>query len=243
MKQTFICSYLKHHIYLIEQNDYIFYIALPYKDFTNTNITIDLRSDYNNFKLANGLDIAINNLNSLYQNIDNYNITLVLPMTSDNLLEEIIANPSNDNFLKMDKILGNIINTAYDFLTTNNITVESDIYILNENNYSNFINWFVNRYQTRVHVKSLDELSHNPNLENTYNILDTPNMSFVVGKNDDTTVDEDKKNIPDAIEDIIERNQEPKITNAETSPGYASYWFLGIITIVLSFIILSLLVK
>ncbi len=248
MRETLICSLEKHYIYLIDNVTYSYYIAIPYKEFKNTNLAITLRGDYENFNISSkGLDVVVSYINNLYRNIDNYNVTLVFPIFVDNTLKAVDQNININNFARLDQMMGAIINDANNTLIRHNVQVLDTVYIINNGEYKAFLNWFVERYQERVEYRSLPELMQAENIDKTYNIIDTPSISFVVGKNNEESIEVKQDNvekIPDAISDIIERNQEQKEPiQTSNSYGYASYWFLGIITIVISFILLSILVR
>ena len=87
MKETLICSLEKHHIYYLSNSNYGFYILTPFKDYSETNIAIRLKSNYQSYDLnKNSLEVVTNELINYYKNLDNYNITLILPVFYDDLL-------------------------------------------------------------------------------------------------------------------------------------------------------------
>ena len=88
MKETLICSLEKHNIYYLSDANVSFYILVPYKEYDNTNISIRLKSNYDSYDLTkNSLEVVTNELINYYKNLDNYNITLILPVFYNNILD------------------------------------------------------------------------------------------------------------------------------------------------------------
>ena len=86
MKETLICSLEKHNIYYLSDANVSFYILAPYKEYDNTNISIRLKSNYDSYDLTkNSLEVVTNELINYYKNLDNYNITLILPVFYNNI--------------------------------------------------------------------------------------------------------------------------------------------------------------
>lgn len=233
MKETLICSLEKHNIYYLNGPDYGFYISVPYKDYTETNITIRLKSNYHIYDLnQNPLEVVTNELINYYKNIDNYNITLILPVFYDDILIRIRTIDDLELYQKIDRYLGNIFNISHGFLTKNNIKVNSSIYVINNDSFKKFTNWFVSRYNNRIEYKTILELvKQNDNFSN-YNIVETPNINFVVSKNETPTLDktvEMEVQTFDSFAKTIEENNSIK-NNREQSAGFVSYILLGVIT-------------
>ena len=58
-----------------------------------------------------------------------------------------------------ESLLDNIFfNNAYNFLSKNNIKVKSNIYVINNDSFKKFTNWFVSRYNNRIEYKTILEL-------------------------------------------------------------------------------------
>ena len=113
----------------------------------------------------------------------------------------------------------------------NNIKVSNQIIIVNNDRYKTFINWFIARYQNRVICKNLLELIQIFNANATsYKKLETPVMNFVVGSYN-TEVDAPKV---EATENKITPEPQKEL---QVSYGYASYWILAIVTLLVSAVI------
>ena len=165
----------------------------------------------------------------MFVNIDNYNITLVLPILKEEQIS-VLEKIDNTKYEQIDKIIGQIINSSYMFLKENNKKVNNQVILVNNDRYKTFINWFIARYKDRVICKSLLELIQLFNANATsYKKLETPLMNFVVGSyNTEVTapkVEQKPAEIP------IETKQ------PQVSYGYASYWILAIVTLVVSGIV------
>ncbi len=151
MKETFICALEKHYIYYLSDANCGFYIFTPYKEFNVTNISVRLKSNYYNYDLSkNSLEDVTKELINYYKSIDNYNITLILPVFYDDILLRVRTVSDMDLYQKLDRYLGHIFSMAYNFLVKNNITVNKNVYIINNDSFRRFTNWFVLRYGNRV---------------------------------------------------------------------------------------------
>lgn len=249
MKETLICSLDKHNIYYLSDANCSFYILTPYKEFNETNISIRLKSNYQIYDLSsNPLDKVTTELINYYKNIDNYNITLILPVFYDDLLLRIRTVDDMDIYHKIDRYLGHIFNNAYSFLTKNNIKVNSNIYVINNDSFKRFTNWFVSRYNNRIEYKTIVDLVRNSGNYNSYNMVETPNINFVVGKNSepkiDKTVEIEAETFDNYAKDMEIKKIEVSNNNRKSeSAGFISYAFLGIITFVVSMVLLYIFVK
>ena len=251
MKETLICSLEKHNIYYLSDANVSFYILVPYKEYDNTNISIRLKSNYDSYDLTkNSLEVVTNELINYYKSIDNYNVTLVLPIFYDGILDRIRTVEDLVLYQRLDGYLGNIFNNAYAFLTKNNIKVNSNIYIINNDSFKTFTNWFVSRYNNRIEYKTILELVKQSDHFNSYDMVETPSINFVVGKNEepklDKTVEIETETFNSMTRDIID--EEPKKKDASTSDkknnaGFVSYILLGVVSFVVSMLLLFLFIK
>ena len=159
MKETLICSLEKHNIYYLSDANVSFYILVPYKEYDNTNISIRLKSNYDSYDLTkNSLEVVTNELINYYKNLDNYNITLILPVFYNNILDRIRVVEDLEMYQMVDRYLGVIFNNAYIFLTKNNVKVNNSIYVINNDSFKKFTNWFVSRYNNRIEYKTILDL-------------------------------------------------------------------------------------
>ncbi len=248
MKETLICTLKKHNIYYLSDANCSFYILTPYKDYNETNISIRLKSNYQMYDLSkNPLEQVVDELVNYYKDIDNYNITLILPVFYDDILSRIRTVNDMEIYQKIDRYLGHIFNQAYMFLTKNNIKVKSNIYVINNDSFRNFTNWFVSRYGNRIEYKTAMELAKEDKDYTTLDVFKTPNINFVVGRNADPDI-EATHQIEVETFDGYARNslKEEEVIpprKAKESAGYVSYILLGIITFGASLALLFLLVK
>lgn len=226
MNKTFVADLENHVVYLINNESMSFYINVSKKQ-ENTNITIDLKT-----KKKDDLSKLI----GYYEKIDNYNISLVVPI--------IKISDEQEKFKLQSNYVSKLINEAYKVLTINNIEVKKDINIIKRNTRSEFIEFFLKQFSTRTRYITLDDLVHE---EVPYNKINAANISFVIGKPEIelTIKDEEMKEI---IKDVEELNETPaekkkvsKLIMATT--GYVSYYLLGFLTAVVTLLFLTTLVK
>lgn len=250
MKETLICSLEKHHIYYFNDSNVSFFMLTPYKEYTDTNISIRLKSNYDTYDLTkNSLEVVTNELINYYKNLDNYNITLILPVFYDDVLNRIRVVDDMEIYQKLDRYLGYIFNTAYAFLTKNNIKVNNSIYVINNDSFNKFTNWFVARYNNRIEYKTILDLVKKNGTYSNYNVIETPNINFVVGKDEEPTIDKtvemELETFDSFARDVMptDNNKKAVKNRKDTSSGFVSYILLGVITFVVSIVLLYLFIK
>ena len=230
LTSSLVLELQNHNVYYVKTNTVNYYITIP-KNNDNTNICIELKNKMGNYDMELNDEIwVMENVKNTFSYIDNYNITLVLPILKNeqiSILEKIDTN----KYEQIDKILGYVINNSYMLLKENNKNISNQIILVNNDRYKTFINWFMTRYKDRVVCKNLLELVQIFNANATsYKKLETPVMSFVVGSYN-TEVD-----APKVESKPIETKIEPQKT-PEVSYGYASYWILAIVTLLVSAVV------
>ena len=231
MDKKLVLELTNHNVYYVKTEYINYYITIP-KYTTKTNICIELKSKMDNYNLDMNDELwVMENVKNTFSYIDEYNITLVLPILNEeytNILEKI----DNGRFEIIDKLIGLTINGAYLNLKEAGKEIDSHVILVNNDRYKTFINWFITKYKERIIVKNLLELIHIYNVNATsYKKLETPGMTYVVGSYN-TEVDAPKV-IKDDEDDIL---QEQKLV-PQTSSGFSSYWLLVTITIVVSAIV------
>lgn len=231
METKLIFELNKHNVYYVKSDTINFYINVP-KNNDSTSISIELKSKMSNYNLELNDEVwVMDNVNNAFSYIDEYNITLVLPVLGDaqvDILEKIDSSKYDD----LDRIFAFLINTSYKLLRSYDIEIEKNIKIINNDRYKTFINWFTTKYSSRVQDISLLELIQLFNVNATsYKKLETPVMNFVVGSYN-TEVD-----APRNVDVVPEEIELPAKQKLQTSSGFASYWFLGIITLVIAGIV------
>lgn len=248
MKETLICSLEKHNIYYLNDANVSFYLFVPYKEFNDTNISIRLKSNYQTYDLTkNSIETVTNELINYYKNLDNYNVTLILPVFYDDILNRVRIVEDMELYQRLDKYLGYIFNSAYLFLTKCNIKVNSNIYVINNDSFNKFTNWFVSRYSNRIEYKTILELVKENGTYNNYNVMETPNINFVVGKDDEPTIDKtvemELETFDNIAREVSKENNVKREPRLAESGGFVSYILLGIITFVVSIALLYFFIK
>ena len=230
MENRLILKLTNHDVYYIKTDKVNYYITIP-KEFKDTNICIELKNKMNNYNLEMNDEVwVMENIKNTYSYVDNYNITLVIPVLNDEDVS-ILEKMDVDNFEIIDKILGFVINDSYNHLVNENIKIDNQVILLNNDRYKTFINWFTSRYQNRVICKNLLEIIRIFNVNATsYKRLETPGMTFVVGSYNQEV------NAP-KIEKKEETKQPISKPVPQVSSGFTSYWLLAAITIVVSVVI------
>lgn len=247
MKETLICKLEKHDIYYLSNSDYGFYILVPYKDYADTNIAVRLKSNYQNYDLnKNSLDVVTNELINYYKKLDNYNITLILPVFFDDTLSRIVTTQDLEKYMIIDKYLGEIFNYAYNILVKNNIKVNNNIYVINNESFRSFTNWFVSRYNNRIEYKTILELIKQSDEFSNYNVVETPSINFVVGKTEIPKLEKTAEIEIETFDNILkELDDKPKSipSKKESNAGYVSYVLLGVGAFIVSLLLLWVFVK
>ena len=230
MEKKMILDLDNHAVYYVKTDLLSYYITIP-KYNEDTNICIELKSKMDNYNLDLNDEVwVMENVKNTFSYIDNYNITLVLPILDEDSIS-ILEKIDQTNYEKIDQLLGKTINGAYTLLKENNKKVDSEIILINNDRYKTFINWFITRYRSRVICKNLLEVIQMYNINATaYKKLETPAITFVVGSYN-TEID-----APKAI-----KEEHSEVTNQklvpQTSSGFSSYWLLAVITLVVSVVV------
>ena len=228
MNKTFVADLENHSVYLINTGIISFYVNVS-KEKESTNITLDIKTR----KKENISDVI-----GYYEKIDNYNITLVVPL--------IKISEDSSQFKIQSNTISKLINNSYKLLTSNGITVKDNINIIKRNSRSDFIDFFLNNFSNRVRYITLDDLVHE---EVPYNKINAANISFVIGKPElELTIkDDEMKEIIKETQNAIQNQNEKKKTtsklNFAATSGYISYYLLGFLTAVVTLLVLTLFVK
>lgn len=222
----------KHSVYFVKTDAVSYYVGIPKNSYINTNISIELKTKMSNYNLdLNDEMWVMENVKNTYGYIDDYNITLILPVLNNEMLS-VLEKMDSNRFDVIDRILSQVINGSFQILTKNNIMVDPSIILINNDRYKTFINWFLSKYNGRVICKNMLELIHMFNVTATsYKTLKTPNMSFVVGSYT-TEVDAPKK---EEIPVEVPAKQELQPAH---SGGFASYYFLAILALAIGIIVI-----
>lgn len=230
MNKELVLELTNHKVYYVKTDVVNYYITIP-NNIENTNICIELKNKMGNYDMELNDEVwVMENVKNTFSYIDNYNITLVLPILKEEHIS-ILEKIDSTKYEQIDKIIGFIINSSYMTLKESDKKVSSEIILVNNDRYKTFINWFITRYRSRVICKNLLELIQIFNANATsYKKLETPVMNFVVGSYN-TEIDAPKVESKET-EIKIETQKIP-----QASYGYATYWILAIVTLVVSSIV------
>ena len=230
MDKKLILELNYHNVYYVKTDIINYYITIP-KNIKKTNICIELKNKMSNYDMELNDEIwVMENIKNTFSYIDTYNITLILPILKEEQIS-ILEKIDNTKFEQIDKLIGYVINSSYKLLKEEKKKIANEIILVNNDRYKTFINWFITRYKNRVICKNLLELIQIFNANATsYKKLETPVMNFVVGSYN-TEIDAPK------IEQKEENVVTTKVNTPQVSYGYASYWMLARVTLVISSIV------
>ena len=229
MSKKLVLELNNHNVYYVKNDNLSYYITIP-KVYKNTSICIELKSKMDNYNLDMNDELwVMENVKNTYSYIDDYNITLVLPIL-DEEKRSILEKLDTFNYELVDKILGTTINSAYINLKEAEKEIESQVILINNDRYKSFINWFTTRYKDRIICKSLLSVIQTFNVNATsYKKFETPAINFVVGSYSNEVNAPKIEKIPEPTD-----NMELK---PQVSSGFTSYWLLVAITIIVSVIV------
>lgn len=241
MEITLFLKLLRHNVYYVSTDHVNYYITVPKNNKQIVKMVIDIKSNMDRYDtLKNDKVWAEENVKSVFKDIDDYDITLILPIFNDEIVRTL-NDGNTDNYVKVDAVCGYLINSAYKVLADNNLQVDSQITMINSDRYQNFLNWFMDRYPSRVVGISLLDLIRQDKTNNStdYQTVDTPNMSFVVGSNKPEEIPVSEEVNPTIRNDtnIIDMGDEKE------NKGFASYSLLAIFTVLVSLVILYIVFK
>lgn len=227
MNKTFVAELDNHVVYLITKDQLSFYVNVT-KGPETTNITLDINTRKKN---------SLKDIIGYYEKIDNYNITLVVPLIK-------VSEDYND-FKMQSNVISCFINNSYKLLTENNVTVRNNINIVkHKSTRSDFVEFFLKQFSNRVRFITIDDLVHE---EVPYNKINAANISFVIGKPElELTIkEEEMKEVIKNIETITESENSEVVKQKFTfaTSGYVSYYLLGFLTAVVTLLVLTLLIK
>ena len=231
MEKKLVLELTNHNVYYVKNESVSYYVTIP-KINDTTNICIELKSKMSNYDLDSNDEVwVMENVRNTFSYIDNYNITLVLPILNEELhagLEKI----DTSKYETINELLSQIINNAYLNLKEENINIESKILLINNERYKSFINWFTTKYHSRIECKNLLNIIQSYNVNATsYKKFETPSITFVVGSYN-TEVNAPKvEREPEPVE-----METPKLA-PQASSGFTTYWLLVAITILVSSIV------
>ena len=230
MNKKLVLELTNHNVYYVSTDDISYYITIP-KNNNDTKICIELKSKMDNYNLDLNDELwVMENVKNTFSYIDEYNITLVLPIFGEEETD-ILEKLDTVKFEKIDRLIGLTINSAYMNLKNEGKNISSEIILVNNERYKTFINWFTVKYRERVSCKNLLEIIRIYNVNaTTYKKVNTPGITYVVGSyNTEVTAPK------------VVKEEESTIANQklvpQTSSGFTSYWLLVTITIIVAGIV------
>ena len=159
MNTTLVTTLNKHNVYYVRDGQVPFYIAVPYKDYNRTNICIEFYPEYEKLDITKNDSVWVSDeITRIYKEIDDSNISLVLPVFRDNKIDQTNDIVEQNLFVSLDREISEIINLSYKVLSSSNVGVDSKIVIVNNSKYANFLRWFLGKYNTRIEYKTYIEL-------------------------------------------------------------------------------------
>ena len=105
------------------------------------------------------------------------------------------------------------------------------------------------RYNNRIEYKTILDLVKENGTYSNYNVIETPNINFVVGKDEEPTIDKtvemELETFDSFARDVMptDNNKKAVKNRKDTSSGFVSYILLGVITFVVSIVLLYLFIK
>ena len=141
MNKTLFLQLNKHNVYSLEDQNISLYISVPKKEYFNsTNISIDIKDNYDKINPNTNDEIYVKDeVTRIYNEIDNDNITLVVPLFKNNILSLIREKPTVNLYNYLDKCISYIINNVYKLLVEEQINVNTKIILINKDKFNQYI--------------------------------------------------------------------------------------------------------
>lgn len=252
MNQTLVAKVKDKSVYLVNNSTVPFYICIPTEK--NASIVLNLVSNPTEISLTNNMQNITSAITGIYNNFEDNNIAVVTPIIDSNLLEQAKLNNNEQIFSYLDQTMSFLINTVYKILTSNNYQVDNIIKLNDNQSYSAFNNWFVNRYNGRVALTKYDKeniAKKDPTL-----IMDSfqqpatkptaaPAAPVQAPDPTPTPLPVEDPNPNTAIANKVLEATAPlntgfdeKTLSQKREPGFVSYVLLGVIVAVISLVIL-----
>ena len=154
MQVTELFKLQKHSVYLVRTEVINYYICIPENSYQKTNISIEIKTKMGNYNMdENDETWVLENVKNTYNYVDDYNITLVLPIMNESM-QSILEKMDEEKFVLVDQVLAYIINSSFNFKLL-------------------FISINRSKLSSKLFFKSIDTLSN-------FKILSISNSSFIV---------------------------------------------------------------
>lgn len=215
MVQRLVLKNPERCIYQIEESNMKFYMMIP-----------------NSLKVSLVLGLYSKVDDEMIQRVvpDNGQV-VVVPVVDISVLAGIQRNQENE-FHYLDQYFANLINLSHKILVHNHIEVADIVYFASEE-YANFSDWFVVKYQGRVQktVLSMKVKESVPVPEPVpQKVVSSETMTLGTASTEELVTPEKAM------------DQEDNISNRPKEPGFVSYVLLGVVVAVISLVFLYLII-
>lgn len=243
MNISLIAALTNHNVYYVKDNTISYYLSVP--KITNTHITIEIKKNLDRYDFSKNDTLWVKeNVIAYYKEIDNISNCFILPMFNEQMLN-IMGDTNINNYVYAEKIITYLINSVYTLLTNNKINPFKEIILVKNDQFLTFINYFKAKYGSRIICTTLLELLQSSNVKlGDYKKIETENMNFVVGNNNEQQlqVQVDKNDIKDMEKESINNNYYKEPEPSPASGGYVAYYLLGFVSILVTLFILYLVI-
>ena len=178
-------------------------------------------------------------------------MVLILPNIDISLLNNL--NDEKD-YLKLARLVTKILNNAHRLLTSNKFIVGNSVFFVDDEKYNNFINYFSNKFKGRVGsinvfriLKEYSLINQGIKSDSQIKKISVGSLNYIVGRDNydgtpkSTTIE--IKNPYDDYQNYYKEKENDNKKEALASSGNVSYLLLGVISVVLSLILLILFMK
>ena len=215
MVQRLVLKNPKRCIYQIEESNMKFYMMIP-----------------NSLKVSLVLGLYSHVDDEMIQRVvQNSDQAVVVPIIEVSILEGIQKSQEKE-FYYLDQYFSNLINLSHKILVHNHIEVTDIIYFSSEE-YANFSDWFVVKYQGRVQKTSLDIEA-----KEVVQVPEALPREAVSAE----TMTLTKADVEEPVKSELTVDKEEVSSTKPKEPGFVSYVLLGVIVAVISLVFLYLII-
>lgn len=216
MVQRMILRTQEKCIYEIEEANLKFYLLIP--NAKKVFLTICLLED--------PTDMSIQKI------VQEQNKVLVIPIIERSVLAAVLSNQESA-FQVLDKSISGLINLSHQILVYNHMEVENVVYFSGQA-FSNFEEWFIQKYQGRVartevrlkvDEKPREVIKDPASIDNTMTLA--------------ASLEQTEKVVP---VDEVETTRGSSLEEKSRDLGFVSYVLLGVIVAVVSLVFLYLII-
>ena len=219
-------------VYYVIGKEFSYYLSVPHIKDISYHMSIDLD------KYVDILSPDINKMNekirNIYKDIDNTSMVLILPNIDISLLNNL--NDEKD-YLKLARLVTKILNNAHRLLTSNKFIVGNSVFFKGRVGSINVFRILKEYSLINQGIKSDSQIKK----------ISVGSLNYIVGRDnyDDTpkSTTIEIKNPYDDYQNYYKEKENDNKKEALASSGNVSYLLLGVISVVLSLILLILFMK